>query len=71
MNSERQVAGHATVYHDCRPLKSNWLIKEMFFKTVKRITTNLEWDEVQIKNSYLKFKKILRPELLYYIFKSK
>ena len=53
----------AVVYHDCRPLKCNWLIKEMISKNVKKITTNLEWDEVQIKKSYFKVKNILRPEL--------
>ena len=40
------------VYHDCRLLKCNWIIKEMILKTVKGITTNLEWDEVQIEKSY-------------------
>ena len=59
----------ASVYHDCRPLKSNWLIKEMISKSGKGITTNLEWDEVQNKKKYLKVKKILMLELLYSILK--
>ena len=47
----------------------NWH-KEMISKSVKGKSTNLEWDEFQIKKSYLKVENILRPELLYY-FKSK
>ena len=43
----------------------------MISKSVKGITTNLERDEIQIKKSYLKIKKILWPELFYYICKSK
>ena len=42
----------------------------MISKSVKGKSTNLEWDEFQIKKSYLKVENILRPELLYY-FKSK
>ena len=61
----------ATLYLDFRPLKSNWHIKEKISKCVKGKTTNLEWEEVQIKKSNLKVKNILRLELLYYIFKSK
>ena len=59
----------ANAYHDCRPLKSNWLIKEIISKSVKGITTNLEWYEVQIKKSYLKLKRFLKPDLLYCILK--
>ena len=61
--------GIATVYHNCRPLKWNWLKKEMISKSVKGITTNLEWDKIQTEKKYLKVKKILSQELLYYIFK--
>ena len=42
----------------------------MISKSVKGETTNLEWDEFQIKKNYLKVKKNLRLELLY-SFKSK
>ena len=38
------------------PLICNWLIKEMISKNIKGVTTNLEWDEIQITKSYLKVK---------------
>ena len=35
----------ATVFHDCRQLKSDWLIKQMIFKSVKGITNKfrMKW----------------------------
>ena len=41
----------------------------MISKSVKGKTINLERDKFQIKKKYLKVRKILRLELLYYILK--
>ena len=48
-----------------RQLKCNWLLKEISSKNVKRVATNVQSEEIQIKKkSYLKVKKYLKPELL-------
>ena len=46
-----------------RSLKSNWHTKEIISKNVEGVTTNLEWSEIQIKESYLKVKSF-KPRII-------